>query len=420
MVLWFWLFLIALAGLLASLWRYVRLRQRLGRFAYRLRQMASRMPESLESDLLSLTEDTPPELTEVGESVYRLLRALHALLADQGIERLRLTALLDQIPDAVLIVGERGYVQWANQQAERLFGEGRTLVGRSIREVLRYPQLVRAWEKAYQEQEVSSQLVEWPISARWLSLIALPQPETKSVLVVVQDVTQVRRLEMVRRDFVANVSHELRTPLASLKAILETLQEGAIEDVGVRWRFLQRMAAEIEALIQLVNELLELTRLESGMPHLNLEAVSPLELARGSVERVRPQAERAGLELELVCPSPMALIRADGRRLEQVLLHLLHNAIKFTPPGGKVRLVVLEEAQVVRFEVQDTGVGIAAEDLPRVFERFYKGDRSRRRAEGSGLGLAIARHVVENHGGEIGVTSELGQGSRFYFTIPKL
>jgi two-component system phosphate regulon sensor histidine kinase PhoR len=238
-----------------------------------------------------------------------------------------------------------------------------------------------------------------------------------SVLIVLQDLTRMRRLEMIRRDFVSNVSHELRTPLASLKALTETLQEGALEDPPAARRFLLRMEHEIDNLTQLVQELLELSRIESGKVPLKKTRVTPWELVSPAVERMMVQAERAGVHLSLDCPDSLPPVLADQSRMGQVLVNLVHNAIKFTSPGGEIVIQAQQDQNMVVFTVRDTGAGIAPEALPRIFERFYKADRSRS-SGGTGLGLSIAKNMVQAHGGRIWAESEVGKGSTFYFSLP--
>lgn len=236
---------------------------------------------------------------------------------------------------------------------------------------------------------------------------------------MVQDLTRIRRLETVRRDFISNVSHELRTPLASLKALTETLQEGALEDPPAAHRFLGRIQTEVDALTQMATELLELSRIESGQVPLELKPISPFKLIMTTAERMKMQAERAGLMILVDCAPDLPNIRADMPRLEQVLVNLIHNALKFTRPGGEITLTASPQpGGFICFLVHDTGVGIPTDDLPRIFERFYKIDRARS-GGGTGLGLSISRHLVEAHGGKIWAESIEGRGSTFLFTIPQ-
>jgi two-component system phosphate regulon sensor histidine kinase PhoR len=237
------------------------------------------------------------------------------------------------------------------------------------------------------------------------------------VLLVFQDLTRIRKLETVRRDFVSNVSHELRTPLASVKALAETLHEGALEDPPAARRFLQQMESEIDNITQLVHELLELSRIESGRVPLERRSINPCEFLKRGIERMQMQAERAGLSLRLECTEQLPEVNADPERIQQVLVNLIHNAVKFTRPGGEIVVTATPRDHDVIVAVRDTGVGIAPEELTRIFERFYKADRSRS-GGGTGLGLSIARHLVEAHGGRIWAESELDKGSVFYFTLP--
>jgi two-component system phosphate regulon sensor histidine kinase PhoR len=177
------------------------------------------------------------------------------------------------------------------------------------------------------------------------------------------------------------------------------------------------METEVDSLSQMVGELLELSRIESGRVPLEIKPTRPVDILLPAIERMHLQSERAGLTIDIDCPEDLPAVQADASRVEQVVVNLLHNAIKFTQSGGKVILSASLKDNVVVFSVQDTGIGIAPDDLPRIFERFYKADRARA-TSGTGLGLAIARHLVEAHGGDIWAESELGRGSRFYFSIP--
>jgi two-component system phosphate regulon sensor histidine kinase PhoR len=343
-------------------------------------------------------------------------------------ERSRLAAVLEQMTDGVLIADATGLIQFANPAAERLFGG--KLKDSTVAKALRHHQLIETWQKCQESGEVQVESVEVPNRRQFLQLIAIPdQHAPGGTLLLVQDLTRVRRLETVRRDFVSNISHELRTPLASLKALTETLQDGAISDPEAADRFLSRISTEVDALTQMAQELLDLSRIESGQVELERKPVAPLKLLTSAAERMRLQAERAGLALEVVCPPDLPKVQADAPRIEQVLVNLIHNAVKFTPPGGEVVLsaevVPLATlpgepsagGDVVRFAVRDSGAGIPADDVPRIFERFYRVDKSRA-GGGTGLGLSISRHLVESHGGRIWAESLEGQGSTFYFTIP--
>jgi two-component system phosphate regulon sensor histidine kinase PhoR len=406
---WFSVTLLAvvLAAILLLGWRLVHLRRRLDAYARALRRTAESGP---------LPVDVP-DLENVSNAVVALAESFRARLDARESERARLAAVLDQMTDGVLIADAQGIVRFANPAAEKMFGEGTGLPGKSVAGTLRQHQLIETWQKCLVEGKMQSESVEIPGRRQFLQLVVMPDRHGGGSLLLVQDLTRVRRLETVRRDFISNVSHELRTPLASLKALTETLQEGALDDPPAARRFLGRIETEVDTLTQMAAELLELTRIESGQVPLELKPVPPSRLLHSAVERMKVQAERAGLALRVECPPGLPAVLADAPRLEQVLINLTHNAIKFTPPGGEVALLAEAGQGVVRFAVRDTGAGIPSDDLPRIFERFYKSDRARS-GGGTGLGLSIAKHLVEAHGGNIQAESIEGRGSTFSFTIP--
>ena len=244
------------------------------------------------------------------------------------------------------------------------------------------------------------------------------------IWLILEDVSELRRLQRIRTEFIDNLSHELRTPLTTVSLLTETLaRDAAAAGKGVPPRMRDRIASiEVETghLVQMVNELLDLSRIESGRA---LGAMDPLDLgevAQDATDRLRLFAERQGVTLAVVIPEPVPTVRGDEARLQQVLVNLLHNAVKFSPDGGAVTVTVRSEPPDVVVSVADHGVGIPRAAQARIFERFYKVDRARVRGEsgGTGLGLAIARHIVEQHGGRIRVESTEGAGSTFSFTIP--
>lgn len=358
-------------------------------------------------------------LGNLSEVLGDMAGELRTQINDITVERAKLSAILDQMTDGVLIADEDGRVQLLNPAAERLFNiDEEKGQGRSVVEVLRYHQLVDLWRKA-KDGERQSTMLEIGPQHLFLQVIGIPLKTSLpgSTMILFQDLTQLRRLETVRRDFISNVSHELRTPLASLKALAETLQEGALDDPPAAGRFIRLMEIEIDNLTQLVQELLELSRIESGKVPLSFNRVQPCDLLKPAYERMVLQAERAGLEINLDCQPDLPDVFADPNRITQVLINLIHNSIKFTPQGGKITLSAYAEGDHIVFFVRDTGVGIARKDLGRIFERFYKVDRART-SGGTGLGLSIARHMIESHGGYIWAESEADLGSTFYFSLP--
>jgi len=363
--------------------------------------------------------ENPQELSELSQAIKDMAQHLGMQIDALTSERAKLSAVLNQMTDGVLIADREGRVQLLNPAAERLFQiDAQKGLGRSVVEVLRYHQLVDLWRAAKDGQRQTT-MIEIGPQHLFLQVTGMPlkTSDPGSTLVLVQDLTQLRRLETVRRDFISNVSHELRTPLASLKALGETLRESALEDPPAARRFLIRMETEVDNLTQLVNELLELSRIESGKVPLSFHRIQPCALLRPACERMELQVERAGLELVLDCQEDLPVVFADPDRITQVVLNLIHNATKFTPPGGKIMLSAYRDGDFVVFFVKDTGVGIPQDDLARIFERFYKADRART-GGGTGLGLSIARHMVESHGGFIWAESEADTGSTFYFSLP--
>lgn len=384
-------------------WRYYKLRRDLEKYASRVRG------QDIHTNLR--------ELDNLSSAVVSLISTFTLQHAALESERSRLATVLDQITDGVLIADAAGLIQFANPAAGRLFQFGNPL-NHSIAEVVRNHQLVEAWRRCQHSRQIQSESVEVPTRHQYLQLVVIPDQHSSGSLLLAQDLTRIRRLETVRRDFVSNLSHELRTPLASLNALAETLQEGALDDPPAARRFVDQIQIEVDALTQMANELLELSKIESGRFALERSPVAASELLHSAARRMHVQAERANINLRVDCADEGQTVQADSQRLEQVLINLIHNAVKFTRPGGEVTLCAEPAPGEVRFIVRDTGAGIPADEVARIFERFYRVDKSRT-GRGTGLGLSIAKHIVEAHGGKIWAESTEGQGSTFYFTIPQ-
>jgi two-component system phosphate regulon sensor histidine kinase PhoR len=383
-------------------WRYTRLRRGADEFAKQVRQ----------GQFNTETRD----LENLSSAVSSLISTFDLRHSTLNAERARLAAVLEQMTDGVLIADAQGIIQFANPAAGKLF-QASNPVHHSLTEVIRHHQLVEAWRRCQQTGELQSGTIEVPTRHQYLQLIVVPDMHAGGSLLLVQDLTRTRRLETVRRDFISNLSHELRTPLASLKALTETLQDGALDDPPAARRFIDQIQIEVDALTQMVTELLELSRIESGRLSLDLQPAAPRDLLRSASNRMRLQSERAGLTLRVECADDLPRVKIDSQRLEQVLVNLIHNAVRFTRAGGEIVLGAEAGPGEVRFVVRDTGIGIPLDDIARIFERFYRVDKSRT-GSGTGLGLSIAKHIVEAHGGRIWVESVEGRGSTFYFSIP--
>lgn len=364
--------------------------------------------------------DRKDEIGVLSRALFHMSQKLDSDFQQLETEQQKLYAVLSSMSDGVVITDGEGMVQLLNPAASRLFNmvEHQAL-GHSLTEVMRHHQLIELWKKTRATGEQQSMTLDVGVEKLYLQVFVTPMggAMANSTLFVLQDLTRLRKLETVRQDFISNVSHELRTPLAAVKSLSETLQEGALEDPPAARHFLSMMDKEIDAMAQIVQELLELSRIESGRAPLQKRAATLCEIIQPAVDRMRLQATRAGLTLDCTCPEDLPAIQADVDRIQQVLMNLLHNAVKFTPPGGRIDVDATQTESMIRIEIRDTGVGIPETDLPRIFERFYKADRARS-GGGTGLGLSIARHIVEAHGGKIWAESQPGSGSSFFFTLP--
>lgn len=359
---------------------------------------------------------------DIASAVSASFLRLHNQIAALETDNRRLQMILAALDDAVIIVGARQEILSVNDAALELFPTSfATVRGRTVIEMTgdhEIAELVRQCQITHLRQE---RTIELSGSNRTARIVALRTDEPESdVLLVARDVTQVQHLQTVRRELVANVSHELRTPLASIKLYVETLLDGGLEVPGMAEDRLNKINREVDELTQLVRELLELSRLESGREQPSLVSINPAGLARGAVERLEAQAERAGIALTLAVPHDVPQFLGDRRMLEGALVNLIHNAVKFTPSGGYITVGASRSSdERVSLWVEDTGVGIAPEHLPRLFERFYKEDPART-GSGTGLGLAIVKHVALVHDGTVAVESTLGRGSRFTITLPAI
>jgi two-component system phosphate regulon sensor histidine kinase PhoR len=360
------------------------------------------------------------ELGDLATAFNAMAADLRRLVTEQARSRTRLEATLANLNDAVVITDEAGFVVQLNAAASRVIGAtNEEAAGQPFVVASRDHDLTGLLSAAMARDSPQTATVVYGRDRRVLEASAQPFSGggERLGLMVLRDVTELRRLERVRREFVANVSHELRTPLASIRAVAETLEAGAANDPTVAGEFLRRIIGEVDHLVGLVDELLDLARLETGRAVITAEACDPSEVVTRAAERLRPQTERAGLVLRVEASPDLPQARVDRGRIEQVLINLIHNAVKFTPEGGEIVVGAKLRDGMLQMSVCDTGVGISAEELPRIFERFYKTDPARRSA-GSGLGLAIAKHIVQAHGGTIWAESTPGLGAQISFTVP--
>jgi two-component system phosphate regulon sensor histidine kinase PhoR len=319
--------------------------------------------------------------------------------------------------DGIILLDGEGKITAVNEAAKEILQitEG-DAIGHIFIEAVHDYELNELVSKCSETKKECAGSVEISGTKQFLLAIATPL-EGAGCLLLLQNLTELKRLDAVKRDLSANISHELRLPIASIKALAETLAQGAIDDPSVAKEFLGQINTETDRLAQMVQELGDLSRIESGQSPLVKRSIGIGEVIKRAAERIKPQADRAGLSINIDIASDLPPIAADRDRIEQVLVNLLHNSIKFTPSGGGITISAISSGDSLQVSVADTGVGIPADDLPRIFERFYKADRARS-GGGTGLGLAIVKHIIEAHGGKVWAQSKEGKGATFTFTLP--
>lgn len=343
-------------------------------------------------------------------------------------------SMLEAIPLPTFVINSDIEIVYCNQRGLNLYTPTQLVPGLKLNEVIHNAAIIQlvqtgvmtnAQLKGQFEQGNSD--IAWKVTVSPVVHQQNQGPGYRYFAVIIEDMTEARHIERVQRDFIANISHELRTPLTSVRLLAETLEDTIDTDTEKAQEFLEKIENEVEYLSELVAELLELSRIESGQTMMTIEPIAAERLVREVMARMLPLAQRHRVQLITDINAGETLVAADSKQITRVLVNLVHNAIKFTPSGGQIVIGTASQndQQTQRFFVKDTGVGIRAEELSRIFERFYKTDRARAKAGfigpgggGTGLGLAIARHVVETHSGRISAQSIVGEGSIFTFTLP--
>jgi signal transduction histidine kinase len=320
--------------------------------------------------------------------------------------------ILSSMQDGILLFDATGTTAFANAVLDRHMG-----IRPAGTAQLFPPSLRETVERTSRDRETASVLIEAGEPVRSLRVVVTPAGEDGSVLLVVRDVTEARRIDAIRRDFVANASHELKTPAASIQAAAETVRQAATDDPDAVAHFSAQIEREAARLSRIVADLLDLSRLESGS---ELAERVPLDaLVREEVQRSHDPAWETGLTLDVRTEGDV-WVDGSARDLSLLIRNLVDNAIRYTRPGGSVTVAVDVEGAEAVLTVSDTGIGIPGKDVPRIFERFYRVDRARsRETGGTGLGLSIVKHVAENHGGTVEVRSELGRGTTFTVRLPR-
>jgi two-component system, OmpR family, phosphate regulon sensor histidine kinase PhoR len=388
-----------------------------------LREVAEVVHSIAEGDLdRRLPRGAPDEFGRIAAAVNEMAEQLRARLRELTEDKERLQAVLAGMVEGVLVVDGSQRVVLANPRLRELFGFRGSAVGRPHWEVVRRADVQEAIAKAAIQADpiVGDVSTEGP-EPRHLQLHAVRFPASGPLLGVVavfHDVTEVRRLERMRRDFVANVSHELKTPLTAIRGFAETLRGSELPEAQ-RSAFLDVILRHAERLARLIDDILELSRVEGRQQPFVAADVDVARVAALLLRDLSPQLEARRIGAELA-PGARGVAFADRRAVEQILGNLLENASKYTEPGGRIEVRVAEAAGQIRVEVADTGIGIPPEDLPRIFERFYRVDKARSRdLGGTGLGLAIVKHLAQAQGGEVSVRSRPGEGSTFTVLLPR-
>jgi len=413
-----WLVVLVALSIGMAVWQW----QRHKRLYTRLRDL---------SDVLTQELQVEPRADDVVQTLFQQVHEVVGALREERDqiqqERSKLAGIMSNIGSGVIVIDRVGRVDLVNATTERLLGLTEAdMVGRWHWEAGHHYGLASLVDEAIafgvvQKREVQLHNPQELTLEAHITPILQANGAIAGAVVLLHDVSEWRRVERMRSDFVANVSHELRTPITALKGFTETLLDGALEDRDTARQFVQIMKDEADRLGRLVEDLLDLSRIEAKRADLREAEIAVEAIMQKVTDAFSGQAAEVDVKLTCIVPAVQSVlyVMADGDRVQQVLINLINNALQFTPSGGAITVSAKPDGDRVVFSVQDTGVGIPAADIGRVFERFYRVDKTRsRQSGGTGLGLAIVKHIVESHGGHVGVQSEVGQGSRFFFDLP--
>ncbi len=365
---------------------------------------------------------TKDEIGQLAQAFNEMSSNLKTTVDTMSAEKTKLSSILANMADGVIMTDVNADIILANRAASELFGfKEVNVTNKPVIEVVHDHEVDEILKRCLKTSTEQTTQFESGLNKRFLRAIAVPlqnQGRLNGTLILLQDLTELKNLQTMRRDLVGNISHELRTPIAGIKAMVETLHDGAVNNKKTAADFLTRIEGEVDHLSQIVAELTQLSRIETGEAKLKKESVDLNALVDDVLTEMKPLVERQQVALSKKLKSGLPSVPADKDRIRQTLINLVHNAIKYNNPDGKVTVTTDYNKNAVTVGVADTGIGISKDDLPHVFERFYKADKARA-GSGSGLGLAIAKHTIQAHGGEINAQSEEGKGSVFTFTLPR-
>jgi two-component system phosphate regulon sensor histidine kinase PhoR len=355
----------------------------------------------------------------LNETAARLDRTIRTLTEERNLS----SAILGSMVEGVAVVNASERLLFANAGFAQILGlDVPPQSGSPLLEIVRQTELIEAVRDVLKgEPRVETEIVTGTLRQHFfaVTVASVRAADTSGAVIVLHDITALRKLERVRRDFVANVSHEFKTPLTAIQGFAETLLAGAIDDPQNRLRFLEIILEHSRRLARLTDDLLKLSKMDADRLELEIRRLSVSQFVESCIETIQRTAAEKDLRVSVNLQQPLPDIAADRRRLAEVLQNLLDNAMQYTPAGGQIMVSASASGGEVTFTVSDTGIGIPQADQSRIFERFYRVDVARsREVGGTGLGLSIAKHLVEAHGGRIWVESDVGQGSQFHFTVP--
>ena len=364
------------------------------------------------------------ETGDLAKALNDMADEINAKVKNISSEKAKLETILSSMFEGIMLTNERGEILLLNPSIRKLFFIDSSPEGRKPLEVIRNNAIQEIVDRVLHEnREVITQEVSISIPEQKTIMIngvpVVKDNVIEGAVFVFHDITELKRLEEIRKDFVANVSHELRTPISSIKGYAETLLDGKVDNEDTVKEFLSIIYQDSNRLANLIDDLLDLSKIESGKMKLEFEPLEILPIVNRCVNVLRKSAKDKSLSVKLDIPTNLLKILGDHKRLSQVFLNLLDNAIKYTPEGGSITVNATSKEKIVQVDISDTGIGISEKDLPRIFERFYRVDKARsRELGGTGLGLSIVKHIIQAHNGQVWVQSTLGQGSTFSFTIP--
>lgn len=375
---------------------------------------------------IRIAESGNDEIGELARSINILAYKMNQVTERHRTQQERLETLIENMGSGLILVNTRGDISLINGACKKIFQEDTDRwINELYYEVIQHKEVIRFIQDMFMMEKPERRQVKmyFQLDVHYFDVYGAPilsdDGKLNGVAVVFHDISELKKLEQVRKDFVANVSHELRTPVTSIRGFSETLLDGAMKDPELCEKFLNIIFKESERLQSLIHDLLELSRLEQSHFQLDLQKVDLRETVEDVIELLKKKADEKEIHISTKFTGD-TILTTDPLRMKQVIINLINNGIAYTPSGGDIFVHVKEKSKVVELVISDTGIGISELELPRIFERFYRIDRARsRNSGGTGLGLAIVKHIIEAHQGQIDVTSTLGKGTTFTITLPK-